>query len=145
MLPARMFGQRRHLRTIAARLVLVWVFALASGFVNACLVEPAPAQTALSDAGAHHHEIAPSPGAHASADHHHASKASCLKFCADEASSVPATKAALDPGHAWAPAPLPVLSLWVGVDDPGAAVARADLNPPPERVPIPIALLRLTL
>lgn len=139
-----MFGQRRHLRTIAARVLLVWLFALATGFVNACLVTPAQAAP-----DAHHHEHAlPAPD-HAAADEHggpHANKASCQKFCADEASSVPATKHTLDPGPAWGAALLPALPLWVGVDDPGAAFARADTAAPPGgRVPIRIALLRLAL
>jgi hypothetical protein len=140
---AIMFGQRQRLRRIAARILVVWLFALATGFVNACLVEPASA-AALEAGGAHHHALAASPAA----DHHgmpDANKASCQKFCADEASSVLATKQALDPGPALGLALLPALPLWIGVDDPGAADARADTRPPAERVPIPIALLRLTL
>lgn len=138
-----MFGQRQRLRTIAARVLLVWLFALATGFVNACLVEPVQAAP-----DAHHHAHAVPAPDHDAADPHAASaanKASCLKFCADEASSVPATKHALDPGPAWGLALLPALPLWVGVDDAGAAFARADAGPPPWRVPIRIALLRLAL
>ena len=138
-----MFGQRQRLRTIAARVLLVWLFALATGFVNACLVEPAQAAP-----DAHHHAHALAEADHAAADSHgvpDANKASCQKFCADEASSVPATKHTLDPGPAWGPALLPALPLWAVAGDSGDAFARADTGPPPGRVPIRITLLRLAL
>ena len=90
----KLFSNIRSKRCIAFVALLVWVFALASGVANACLLETRGTHldvvaAGLSDAT---HAPAISPGhAGAIADHgddSRASKAPCLKACADGESSV---------------------------------------------------------
>lgn len=101
--------------------LLVWLFALASGLANACLLEVrqthshlATAATSEAEAVAHASVILPAH-AGAVADCAGASrlKAPCLKVCDDGARSFPkqdSTVAQADPG----PAPL-VVVLWRSV------------------------------
>ena len=144
-----MFGQPKRLRRLAAQILLGWLFALAAGIVNACVVD-VPRQPAPAAPHEHRHEHA-GPAAHGhdtAAGHHHSpglAKAHCAKFCGDEGSTVPAVKQSFDPGAvAWmAAAPTPGLVFAAGVD--ATPLHRADATAPPGRVPIPIAFLRLTL
>jgi len=145
-----MFGQRKRLRALAARMLLVWLFALTAGIVNACVVEPGSGHAMPSMAGEHHHSgMSPDQGdAHGQAHHQRApglDKGSCLKFCSDEASSVVSTQQPLDPGLVLGLGVLPAPVLWADRDGDGIRSARADARPPPERVPIQIAFVRLTL
>lgn len=89
----KLFSNIRSKRSIAFVALLFWVFALASGVANACLLEARGTHlhvaAGLADAT---HAPAISPG-HAGviADHgddSRASKAPCLKACADGESSV---------------------------------------------------------
>lgn len=95
----KLFSNIHSKRSIAFIALLVWVFALASGVANACLLEARGthlyvAAAGLSDAT---HATAISPG-HAGviADHgddaSHASKAPCLKAFADGEYSAPTQK-----------------------------------------------------
>lgn len=113
----KLFSNIRSKRSIALAALLVWVFALASGVANACLLETRGTHldvvaAGLSDAT---HAPAISPGhAGAIADHgddSHASKASCLKACADGEYSVPTQKLPSIPVDL-APATL-VAVLWI--------------------------------
>lgn len=144
-----MFSQRKYLRTLAAYMLLVWVFALSAGIVNACVVEP---ELRHASAAAAHEPAAPAhQHGHAvgATEHQHqapnADQPPCAKFCADESVSAPIFKQQSDvPSTVWL-APPPTVSLaaraaleQTGVSDIQPALDRA-------RIPIPIAFLRLTL
>jgi hypothetical protein len=139
------------MRRLAVHVLLVWLFALTAGVVNACVVEPELRR--MADAAAD--ESAAAPSAHlqvhavaAVDDQHptpHADKLPCEKFCTDESVSAPASKQQSEVSTTVWLAPPPTASpaveaalARVGVDD-------ARLATIPARVPIPIAFLRLTL
>ncbi len=103
-------------RNTAFLVLLVWVFALASGVANACLLEVRGSHGQLTVSAGFEAEAKPEvPVGHAGAAAGHdddadASKAPCLRACDDVARSLPKqdlTAARADPG----PAPL-VLILW---------------------------------
>lgn len=136
---------RRSLRHLAAQVLLLWLFALASGIVNACVVG--------LDGGLASHQAGHGHGAMAGHDHDAAAAAPvdgvdalapCVKFCDDESSSIPAVQAQIVPAPgAWITPPATDALAPVVADARSAArVPHAD--PAPDRVPIPIAFLRLT-
>lgn len=94
----KLLSNIRSKRSIAFIALLVWVFALASGVANACLLEARGNHLLVAAAGVSDATHAPaiSPGhAGAIADHGDdspASKASCLKAGADGEYSVPTPK-----------------------------------------------------
>ena len=126
----KLFAHTRIKRNTAFVVLLVWLFALASGIANACLLaapEPhamaakgSPATTTQAPA-----EWVAHPGA--STGHHDDSgstKESCLKVC--DAGTHTLLKAYsgiehIDPG----PAPL-VATLWTGLPHVGSALGRPD-------------------
>jgi len=132
-----MFGQRKRLSRLAAHVLLVWLFALTMGIVNACVLEP---ETHHGAAAVTHHASAHTH--HGSA---HADKAICIKFCDEPSMGAQILKQQFDPfDGTWlvpAPAGLPVISTTVHVAD--AFHAAHELWRP--AIPIPIAFLRLTL
>lgn len=132
------FSQAQRLRSLAARVLLAWLLALGVGIADACVVQAAAAQLAAGEHGVDcpaHAEPAP-----------HAGKALCLKVCGEEAAKAANPQPQpLDPGAiAWLAAPPAPLWADAAADEPARA-PRAEAAPPPLRVPIPIALLRLTL
>jgi hypothetical protein len=137
-----MFGQRQRLRTLASHMLLVWVLALLSTVVNACVVPPAAQATA--GAVAHDcHEAAVPQGTEAPA-----TKSVCAKFCDEDASSAPSLQrlacGATDV-CCLGPALWPTLALAAQAalePQHGAAVGQGHLPAP---VPVSIAFLRLTL
>lgn len=138
----RFFGQPHRLRSLAARVLLVWLLALGVGIADACVVQAAAAQLAGPHEGANcpaHAEVPKDEQAS------HGDKLLCLKVCGEDAAKAASAKQQLDPGAvAWlAPPPAP---LWPDVAAPEARrEPHADAAPPLARVPIPIAFLRLTL
>ena len=98
----KLFSNRRAKRSTALAVLLVWLFAVASGVANACLLEPPGAHS--HSAKAEHHAAA---HAIAAADEHDddgdASKESCLKTC-DDGSKAPVKAQTsfdlTDPGNA---------------------------------------------
>lgn len=114
----KFFGNTRTKRSNAFLLLLVWLFALASSFANACLLEThephaTTAEISLVASGPAAAELlakaSVDPGHHDEAD---GTKASCLKACDDGTRTLPKTYAGVDhndPG----PAPL-VATLWTG-------------------------------
>ena len=146
-----MLGSRKQLRRLAAYMLVVLVFTLGSGVVNACLVDPglqhaAPVATGhghdAAQAGAHEHAAGvaghtpqTSPGA----------TAACAKFCADESACAPTKVQRADPVDAICLALIPMLApAFPAVAEPGS-VLRADRAMLRAKVPIPIAFLRLRL
>ena len=150
---------RRHLRRSACVTLFAWLFALLSGAVNACLIQPSATDLAranVSLAGPLVGGVA-GPGQatrqienaqHHAGDKHGApvddlGEAGCLKFCADESSAVAKSKAAQAdlPGPFfvsyvdWQPAsPVADAAPWRSVDRTAAQGA-----------PLFIRLLRLTI
>ncbi len=108
----KFFADTRTQRNTAFLVLLVWLFALASGVANACFLE--------APAGPHAHPVA-------SAGHHDDSnnaKESCLKVCADGTQTVPKVYSCVDhtdPG----PASL-FTTLWAEAMDVVAAPRRMD-------------------
>lgn len=135
-----LFGRRSTLRRLAAQMLLVWLFALASTMANACMAVP----PALKWAGTTAQHLP----CHGDADEVTASTlpatGACTKFCIDKSGSAPVNEQALD---------LQV-TLWLalppaGLPDLHSALERntradAQRPPPGARVPISIAFLRLT-
>ena len=137
-------------RNTAFLVLLVWVFALASGVANACLLEVRGTHGHLTDAaGPEAVATLKVSAGHAGAvvGHHddaHGSKASCLKACDDVAQSLPKqdlTAAQADPG----PAPL-VSILWTAATPVVLPFRRTDPVQPhaPER-PVRVRYSRLAL
>jgi hypothetical protein len=153
-----MFRNHRIQRRWAATLLLLWLFGLASGVVNACLIDTAdvtPRSIARQAAAAHHGNEAASAAeslvGHAAAAAHasaaaddSASYANCEDFCDKAEVSIAPLKSTLDDGQARALAPPATAALW-----PGAAyvpVRPQVLHRTPSAGPaIPIAFLRLAL
>lgn len=145
-----MFAQHAHIRRLAAKLLLVWLFALASGIVNACVIAP----HAMADKAAMAGSVAMQPAA---ADHRGgcpdcpdaetagAPTGPCAKFCVDESSTVPSAQHAFDPWPALGIALVPTMVLSVA-EPASHDTHRPDrVAPMPARIPIPIVFLRLTL
>jgi hypothetical protein len=150
---------RRHLRRSAGVTLFAWLFALLSGAVNACLIQPSATDLARANValvGPLVAEVA-GPGQATrqieSAQHHAGDEhgvpvddlgaAGCLKFCADESSAVTKSKVAqadlLGPFFVsrvdWQPAsPVADAAPWRSVDRTAAQGA-----------PLFIRLLRLTI
>ena len=136
----KFFADTRAKRNTAFAMLLVWVFALASGVANACFLEtPGHHSTVVNGSAATAIEAPAELVAHpvATATHHDdadSNKESCLKVCDDGTHSL--TKAysgvdLADPGP-----PTLVTTLWTGsmpivsaprrVDDPAIPI----LGPP---------------
>ncbi len=124
-----MFAQTARVRRLAAQLLLVWLFALATGIVNACAYAPM----------AHAPGCAECPDAHPAG----ASQA-CAKFCADESTSVRVVKHAYDPWIGLDIAVVPTMALSVVAPAPMPELRHPDERPSLARIPVAIAFLRLT-
>jgi hypothetical protein len=144
-----MFGQRHRLRRLAAQLLLAWLFALAAGIVNACVLEPGLREGGAA-AGHDRHAAAATPrhDGHAG-DHgnrsHDSSKAPCVKFCDEQAAGAQALKQPTDLFTAtWlAPGPTNPPSIGTTPRVPGGFAHDHELWR--SAIPIPIAFLRLAL
>jgi hypothetical protein len=90
---------RQQLRRTARAMLLAWLMATLAGIANACLMQPRSMYVPAAQAGAaaaatpdaaaaqashETHDGATEPGAGSA----HAGKAGCLKFCADESSTL---------------------------------------------------------
>ena len=144
---------RKAKRNTAFVMLVLWLFALTSGVVNACILENGRAQN-------HHRalELAhTTPVATEGTDEHAGttddqdadeltSKASCLKVCDDSSQAVAKLSSGCvdpaDPGLA----PLLVTVAWTTTAFVASGRDRvADFPPPRPREPISIRLLRLAL
>ncbi len=148
-----LFGQRQRLRRFASGMLLVWLFALTAGIVNACVVEPQLHQHTPVAAAPHQHEAVPG--------HHHDSSTgagepedqapgaggtACGRFCDEPAASAAVFKQpASDLVHVlWLPAPLS--QAWSGrTTVPRIPESEVRPWPPGSTVPIRIAFLRQAL
>ncbi len=156
-------SDRRQLHNTACVTLLAWVLALMSGVVNACLLQPhgqtAPASSivtsSLGFAGvgvieltvAHvehsRHDLHQAPQADHDAANEDAGKAGCLKFCADESSTLAKGK--------FTPVDLPnpvvvAVGEWPSVALlPIGTLRRSAERPASPGPPLVIRLLRLTI
>ena len=125
----KFFANTRTKRNTAFAMLLVWVFALASGVANACFLEtPGHHATAVKAAAATAIH-APAELAHLDAtaghdDNASSTKESCLKLCEDGKHTLPLAYSGADqtdPG----PPPL-VTTLWTGSMPVVSAPRRVD-------------------
>ena len=140
-------------RNTAFVMLLLWLFALTSGVVNACILEGGRAQNHHGALGHAHATTVATEGSdeHAgSTDDHHAgelsSKASCLKVCDDSSQALANLSSGIvdpiDPGSA----PLFMAVIWTTAAPVASALSRVDgFAPPRSREPISIRFLRLAL
>ncbi|WP_309678591.1 hypothetical protein [Polaromonas sp.] len=147
----KLFSNTRAKRNTALMVLLVWLFALASGVANACLLEARGTHSHAATAGSAGTTHAPAivPGhAGAIADHDddsHTLRAPCLKACDDGLHSFPKqdlTVAQTDPG----PAPL-VAVLWTAATPVVSSFRRMDdrQQPVTPELPIRVRYSRLAL
>lgn len=139
---------RARLRRFAACVLLLWLFGLASGVVNACVVASGLRHAAHAAAveAAHDHASHGADAAAAQHDHDgHDEQPPCERLCDEPAAPAQADKQQGSPlsGFWLAAAPLASLPQWPDMAR-SAALPRAA---PAARaaIPIPIAYLRLAL
>ncbi|HJW11561.1 MAG TPA: hypothetical protein VJ598_07235 [Albitalea sp.] len=134
-----LFGQRQRLRRFALHMLLVWLFALGSGVVNACVLEP----EARHDAAAAHVQ-AGMPSPQHDEDARHGTSAPCAKFCDDPAAAVQFLKQQTDVSMTLVALPTSAL-LPLIAEARVADAAAIERTPRSAAVPIQIAFLRLAL
>ncbi len=126
----KFFADTRTKRNTAFVMLLVWLFALASGVANACLLEtPEPHSRAVRGSAATTNQVpaewaghlgAPS-GHHDDAEH---TKESCLKVCDDGTHTLPKAHSGVD--HTDPGSPPVVATLWSGSPQVTSAPRRLD-------------------
>ncbi|WP_349277485.1 hypothetical protein [Polaromonas hydrogenivorans] len=145
----KLFSNTRAKRNTAFMVLLVWLFALASGVANACLLEARQTHshiaTAASSEAAHASVILPGhAGAVADGVDELHFKAPCLKVCDDGSRSFPKldlTVAQIDPGPA-----LLVLVLWSRVAPVIPTLRQMDVEQPATPgLPIRVRFSRLAI
>ncbi len=138
----------RHQRRFCGLMLLLWLFAVLSGTVNACVLAEAaqPAHHEHAEHALAHDAIEENGHAHADehAAHHHADEhVACHKFCQDEARTLPQSK------HLDGVDFTPVLLLYGSPLLPDVTaplpVEQAPQRPPAHGPPLVIRLLRLAL
>ena len=126
----KFFADTRSKRNISFAMLLVWLFALASGVANACFLETPESHSRASTGSAATKSHAPVELVHSqsvSAGHHDdfdSTKESCLKVCDDGEHTLPSATSGVDhtdPGPA-----LLVATLWTRSQDVVPAPCRFD-------------------
>ena len=145
----KFFSNTRTKRHTVFLVLLVWLFALASGMSNACLLEAREAHSHIVTAGSSGTVPAAAllPGHGAAAvddDHDWHQSAPCLKVCDDGSRSFPKLDSTLnqaDPGPA-----LPILVLWNAVAPLVAALRhRNHEQPATSGLPVRVRFSRLAI
>lgn len=146
----KFFADTRTKRNTAFVVLLVWLFALASGVANACLLETPELHSTLAKGPAATTSQAPAElVAHLGAPAGHdddadSTRDSCLKVCNDGTHTLPKACSGVDhtdPG----PPPL-VTTLWPGIPPVASALRRLDdLAIPIVGPPLRVRYLRLAL
>ena len=145
------FFNSRSKRNTACVVLWMWLFALAAGAANACLIQPEKMQD-------HRSQAAHSPAAeksHAVSAAHideipdydpglKTSKSQCLKVCDDSSQSLPKQQGGFDLTH---PVLVPLLAVaWIKVTPEVSARGLAVVQRPPDPgLPIRVRLSRLAL
>jgi hypothetical protein len=146
-----MLCSRRQIRHVAARVLLILLFALGVGIVNACVLEP-ELRDGIATAAHSGHDHTSSNESH---DGHgngvlgdsapHGDKSPCGKFCDETSVGAQNSKQQIDPFNAVSLGP--VQSESIAVEQASAIVGPLATDPIRWRqaIPISIAFLRLTL
>lgn len=146
----KLFSNIRAKRSTAFAVLLAWLFAVASGVVNACLLEVpgAHANAAMAAPSQTTHAPAEWAGpARAVAGHGEDSEASrelCLNVCDDDARSIPNMRVGVDQSD---PGPAPLVAIFRITATPifSATHSRDGLQPPAPGQPVRIRYSRLAL
>lgn len=129
----------------------MWLFALAAGIANACVLEPQSRQGVAAAVHDSQGALASNPGhgAHASSGHRQGSpkadKAPCAKFCDDPSAGAQGVKQEIDPSSTVWLAPLPMRPLLIEATPRVAGAFAADHGLRRPAAAIAITFLRLTL
>jgi len=141
------FHQRTLRHTVWVTLAF-WLFALAAGVVNACVLTPQVSAGHAIDAGAHFNAAQHQDHGHDGPIAHHghqqdAGKSGCLKFCDDESSALSKNEASsVDLGATVVGVALPWPAVVpIAIIGTQLSVARPTAQGPP----LVIRFLRLTL
>jgi len=142
-----MLSQPQRLRRFAVYVLLVWLFGLASGIVNACVLHPGLSHETVSVAHEHDGQGHVDDAADQASDDHECDhgRPPCERLC-DAPSVVPqAEKQQSNPlsGFWLAAAPIPAFNFQCSAE-PRRTVSSASLRWY-TTIPIPIAFVRLTL
>ncbi len=139
--------QSQRLRRFAIHVLFAWLFALGTGFANACVIQEQLQQSAHSMMDGHRGPAGHTGGDCGTGHDHaaHAGNAPCEQFLSDRSALPNAAKQpSHSPGDVWlAPAPGP--SAVVLATPEAAGTAKVETQRPPPGVPIPIEFLRLAL
>ncbi len=145
----KLFPNRSAGRNAAFVVLLVWLFAQASAFANACLLEERRTHSHVAAAGSEGPAYAVAAGHAAIAAGHdaapQAAKAPCLKVCSDGAQSLVTRDSMVAQGESGPPPR--AADLWPGAKDPDLLARRSAGDNPAATVgpPIRVRLLRLAL
>ena len=148
-LDMKLFSNTRAKRHAAFMVLLVWLFALASGLANACLLEVRETHshavaTGSSEAAQAFAMLPGHAGAVADGVDVSPSRAPCLKVCDDGSRSFP--KQELTVGQA-DPGPAPLLAVLWNPAAPAVLASRRidDLQPASPALPVRVRFSRLAL
>ena len=147
------FLNRRTKHTTTALVLIAWLFALAAGIANACLLEQARGTHSHSHAAGieqlpHPHAVtalsAQATEVEGDADQSPAAKALCLDACDERTHYLPKQDSSLDPPDL---APLTVFAVvWIASQPIASAVrVEPDNHADPFGIPIRLRYSRLTL
>ncbi len=128
------FSFTRAKRNTAFVVLLVWLFALAAGVANACLLDGPgfPSHAAAAESSGTGDEAL------------HSSDAPCLKVCDDGSKSLPKPQSGLDPANP-GPAPLMVIVWTTAIPGVLASGLMADMPNRLPELPIRVRYPRLAL
>ena len=127
------FLSRRRMRNTAFMVLLAWLFAIASGVANACLLE------------APHHELhALAAASHAADFSTRSSRLPCQKVCDDAPQSLPKAVSGIDQTNPGLPPPSAIL--WSATAPIAVGTRRsARMQPALPELPIRLRYARLAL
>ena len=145
------FFNSRSKRNTACVVLWMWLFALAAGAANACLIQPEKmhdhgSEVAHSSAAEKRHAVS---AVHVDAIPEHrpeleTSKSQCLKVCDDSSQSLPKQQVGFDLTH---PVLVPLIAVaWIKATPEVSARGLAVVQRPPDPgLPIRVRLSRLAL
>ncbi|MBU0590408.1 MAG: hypothetical protein KJ852_12165 [Gammaproteobacteria bacterium] len=144
------FSNIRIKRRIASAMVLVWMFALSTGWANACVLQDSGTHIHESDASSSFAVEVPivSPG-HAGADSGHeensdVGKSACLKVCGDGAKTIGKSTSSFDL-TTYALAPPPAITWIERLTVATASNSLLETPTPESAVPLRTRFSRLVL
>lgn len=142
-MPLSIWRTRRTALKVVRSMLLLWLFGVAVGWVNACLLQPGV--TLGDQPAAHADSLGPLAAVTAGHGGHDAGAAEqdCQRFCGAGGSAIPKLElAAFDAAGAPPPA---VFVLRSPQAEPAVTRGRRPEPHPPPQAPVPIRFLRLTI